>query len=153
MSSHQANQSNPAGGQTYQYSWGDQILEIPSNINYQLENVLTSGGVSWACIFSDLHFPILIEAWEAKLYSNLTYKSRFNMWNHIRMRTHNLDPAFLIIFILCLYVIYLFMCTRARATTTRTTALCNWKLMLRCLTGTIHSLGRIHSGTEGEQKG
>lgn len=46
--------------------------------------------------------------------NNLTYKSTFNMWNHIRMRTHNLDPASLIIFILCLYVIYL-LCVKARA--------------------------------------
>lgn len=47
MSSHQANQANASAGQTYQYQWGEQILEIPSNtINYQLENVITSGGVS-----------------------------------------------------------------------------------------------------------
>ena len=43
MSSHQGNQSNVS----YQYQLGDQVLEIPSNINYQLENIIAaSGGVS-----------------------------------------------------------------------------------------------------------
>jgi hypothetical protein len=50
MSSHQQNQNNSAVSgatyQTYQYVTNDQVLEIPSNINYQLENVLASGGVS-----------------------------------------------------------------------------------------------------------
>lgn len=44
MSAHQ-NQTNSTVQGTYQYQWGDQVLEIPSNINYQLENVM-SGGVS-----------------------------------------------------------------------------------------------------------
>lgn len=45
MSAHQTNQPN-SGTQYTQYAWGDQVLEIPSNItNYQLENVM-SGGVS-----------------------------------------------------------------------------------------------------------
>jgi hypothetical protein len=43
MSSHQGNQSNATTG-TYQYQWGDQVLEIPSNINYQLENIIAAGG-------------------------------------------------------------------------------------------------------------
>jgi hypothetical protein len=43
MSTHQGNQGNSA---TYQYQWGDQVLEIPSNINYQLENIIAAGGVS-----------------------------------------------------------------------------------------------------------
>lgn len=53
MSSHQANQANPAvsGTYQYQYQFGDQVVEIPSNINYQLENVISSGGVSIAHIF------------------------------------------------------------------------------------------------------
>jgi hypothetical protein len=115
MSSHQTNQANPQVSGTYQYQWGDQVLEIPSNINYQLENVLTSGGVSIAYIFIESYIS-RINNFETECMSltnimnNLTYKSTFNMWNHIRMRTHNLDPASLIIFILCLYVIYLFMC-------------------------------------------
>lgn len=50
MSSHQTNQANSSVGTSYQYQWGDQVLEIPSNINYQLENVM-SGGVSNAHIF------------------------------------------------------------------------------------------------------
>lgn len=54
MSSHQTNQANPAVSGTYQYQWGDQVLEIPSNINYQLENVIASGGVSSAHIFIEL---------------------------------------------------------------------------------------------------
>jgi hypothetical protein len=51
MSSHQVNQANPQVTGTYQYQFGDQVLEIPSNINYQLENVIASGGVSIAYIF------------------------------------------------------------------------------------------------------
>lgn len=50
MSSHQTNQANPQVSGTYQYQWGDQVLELPSNINYQLENVM-SGGVSTAYIY------------------------------------------------------------------------------------------------------
>lgn len=46
MSSHQSNQVNPSNTGTYQYQWGDQVLEIPSNINYQLENIIAGGGVS-----------------------------------------------------------------------------------------------------------
>lgn len=48
MSSHQQTQNNSGATyhQTYQYVTNDQVLEIPSNINYQLENVLASGGVS-----------------------------------------------------------------------------------------------------------
>jgi hypothetical protein len=117
MSSHQTNQANPQVSGTYQYQWGDQVLEIPSNINYQLENVLTSGGVSIAYIFIESYIS-RINNFEnecislTNILNNLTYKSTFNMWNHIRMRTHNLDPASLIIFILCLYVIYLFMCKK-----------------------------------------
>lgn len=43
MSTHQNNQA--AG--TYQYQYlGDQVVEIPSNINYQLENIIAAGGVS-----------------------------------------------------------------------------------------------------------
>jgi hypothetical protein len=48
MNSHQVNQANPQVTGTYQYQIGDQVLEIPSNINYQLENVIASGGVSIA---------------------------------------------------------------------------------------------------------
>lgn len=43
MNSHQGNQSNASMG-TYQYQIGDQVLEIPSNINYQLENIIAAGG-------------------------------------------------------------------------------------------------------------
>jgi hypothetical protein len=46
MSSHQTNQANPAVSGSYQYQWGDQVVEIPSNINYQLENVIGGGSVS-----------------------------------------------------------------------------------------------------------
>ena len=51
MSSHQVNQANPQITGTYQYQFGDSVVEIPSNINYQLENVISSGGVSIAYIF------------------------------------------------------------------------------------------------------
>jgi hypothetical protein len=44
MSTHQGNQA--AGTYQYQYSLGDQVVEIPSNINYQLENIIAAGGVS-----------------------------------------------------------------------------------------------------------
>lgn len=50
---HQGNQAAPVTG-TYQYQFGDQIVEIPSNINYQLENLIAAGGVSkllCLCIF------------------------------------------------------------------------------------------------------
>ncbi len=48
MSAHQSNhQAAPATG-TYQYQYlsSDQVVEIPSNINYQLENIISAGGVS-----------------------------------------------------------------------------------------------------------
>lgn len=51
MSAHQTNQINPTISGTYQYQFGDQVLEIPSS--YQLENVITSGGVSM--IFDYMH--------------------------------------------------------------------------------------------------
>ncbi|KAG5671163.1 hypothetical protein PVAND_001375 [Polypedilum vanderplanki] len=44
MNSHQGNQGNSSSIGTYQYQIGDQVLEIPSNINYQLENIIASGG-------------------------------------------------------------------------------------------------------------
>lgn len=56
MNSHQVNQGNQQVTGTYQYQIGDQVLEIPSNINYQLENVITSGGVSIAYKYRDVHF-------------------------------------------------------------------------------------------------
>lgn len=42
-SGHQGNQATSVAG-TYQYQWGDQVVEIPSNINYQLENLIAAGG-------------------------------------------------------------------------------------------------------------
>lgn len=46
MSAHQGNQAAPVTS-TYQYQYlGDQVVEIPSNINYQLENIIAAGGVS-----------------------------------------------------------------------------------------------------------
>lgn len=44
MNSHQGNQANSSSIGTYQYQIGDQVLEIPSNINYQLENIIAAGG-------------------------------------------------------------------------------------------------------------
>lgn len=47
MSAHQGNQAAPVSAGTYQYQYlGDQVVEIPSNINYQLENIIAAGGVS-----------------------------------------------------------------------------------------------------------
>jgi hypothetical protein len=44
---HQQNQAAPISG-TIQYQVGDQVLEIPSNINYQFDNIIAAGGVSSA---------------------------------------------------------------------------------------------------------
>jgi hypothetical protein len=59
MSSHQSNQANIANASTgtYQYQlFQDQVLEIPSNLNYQLENILaTGGGVSCKQILLPLY--------------------------------------------------------------------------------------------------
>lgn len=50
---HQANQAAQAvQGNTIQYQLGDQVLEIPSN--YQFENIIAAGGVSRSrerCLF------------------------------------------------------------------------------------------------------
>lgn len=69
MSSHQANQANPAVSNSYTYQWGDQVLEIPSNINYQLENVINSGGVSKAYIFIELFISHINNLRSERMYT------------------------------------------------------------------------------------
>lgn len=68
---HQGNQAANVTG-TYQYQWGEQVVEIPSNINYQLENIMAAGGVSRSlCLlhFYTYYYYSYIYVYACTLYS------------------------------------------------------------------------------------
>jgi hypothetical protein len=84
MNAHQGNQANASSIGTYQYQIGDQVLEIPSNINYQLENIIAAGGgvssnekksVLQFPIHSRVYFSCLVVASSDPMVFSFTYKS------------------------------------------------------------------------------